>query len=349
MPEVRSFYRSVPMTVSEAAMLCGAELLTPNLATLQLTGLASIESAGPHDLAFIAAKSLSAEKMPRNAGAVLCQNGFDGIFSPQTAVMSCTSPKDAFAQIGRALYPSSLKPSPVALVVPGQNGSWIDPDARLEEDVLISAGAVVSKGAEVGRGSWIGPNAVIGEGCSVGRNCSIGAGVVVLNAIIGDNVILHAGAKIGQDGFGFVAGRSGLEKVPHIGRVIIQDDVEIGANSCVDRGMLDDTVIGQGTKIDNLVQIGHNVRIGRNCVIAALSGLSGSVTIGDYVMMGGSVGIADHVTIGDGAQLAARSGLMHDIPAGEKWGGTPAQPIKEWMREVSRVRALAREKRGPAR
>lgn len=345
MSEVRSFHVPFPMTAGEAAALSGAELMTPELATTKIRGLASIENAKDGDLVFISGKSLPAEKRPKHASAVVCLKGYEGEFPAGMAVLASNRPKDAFALIGRALFPSSIKPATMALVAAGTGSSLIHPESTLEDGVHVSYGSIVEKRAIIGRGTWIGPGAIIGEGCCIGRNCSIGAGVVILNALVGDNVMLHSGAKIGQDGFGFVPGKLGLEKVPHVGRVIIQDDVEIGANSCVDRGMLDDTVIGQGTKIDNLVQIGHNVRIGRNCVIAALSGLSGSVTIGDNVMLGGSVGIADHVSIGDGAQLAARSGLMHDIPAGEKWGGTPAQPIKDWMRQVLRLRSMAREKK----
>lgn len=345
MSEVRPFHVPFPMTAGEAAALSGAELITPELATVRISGLASIENAKEGDLVFVSAKSFPAEKLPKRASAVVCLRGYEGKFPAGTAVLVSERPKDAFALIGRALFPTSVKSAPMAVVATGSGLSFIHPEATLEDGVRVSYGSIVERGAVIGRGTWIGPGAVIGEGCCIGRNGSIGAGAVILNAFVGDNVQLHSGAKIGQDGFGFVPGKLGLEKVPHVGRVIIQDDVEIGANSCVDRGMLDDTVIGQGTKIDNLVQIGHNVRIGRNCVIAALSGLSGSVTIGDNVMLGGSVGIADHVSIGDGAQLAARSGLMHDIPAGEKWGGMPAQPIKDWMREVARLRSMAREKK----
>jgi UDP-3-O-[3-hydroxymyristoyl] glucosamine N-acyltransferase len=221
----------------------------------------------------------------------------------------------------------------------------VAPTAIFEANVTIEPGVIIGENVDIGSGSLIGANAVIGSGCKIGRNCIVGPASSLMHALIGNNVIIHPGARIGQDGFGYVQGDSGLEKMPHVGRVIIQDNVEIGANSAIDRGALDDTIIGEGTKIDNLVQIAHNVRIGRNCVITGHCGLSGSVTLGDRVMLGGRTGIADHVTIGDGAQVAAASGVMNNIPPGERWGGMPAQPLKDLFREVAIIRNMVREKR----
>jgi len=192
----------------------------------------------------------------------------------------------------------------------------------------------------------VAPNAVIGRHCRIGRDSYVGPGASLQYALVGNRVIIHGGARIGQDGFGFVPGAKGPERVPQIGRVVIQDDVEIGSNTTVDRGAMADTVIGEGTKIDNLVQIAHNVRIGRGCIIAGHCGLSGSVTLGDFVMLGGRVGIADHITVGDRAQVAASSGLMYDIPAGERWAGMPAQPMRDFFRELSAIRAFTKHGRG---
>jgi UDP-3-O-[3-hydroxymyristoyl] glucosamine N-acyltransferase len=177
---------------------------------------------------------------------------------------------------------------------------------------------------------------------SIGRDCAIGAGVTIQHALIGDRVIIHPGARIGQDGFGYLPTPQGHQKIPQTRRVIVQDDVEIGANSTIDRGSSRDTIIGEGTKIDNLVQIGHNCTIGRHCIITSQTGISGSVKVGDYVMMGGQVGIADHYTIGDGAMLAARSGVITDVPAGARYNGWPAQPARDWLRGVAWLRRMAR-------
>ena len=202
--------------------------------------------------------------------------------------------------------------------------------------------AVVGPGAEIGAGTLIAAGAVIGPGVAIGRDCAIGAGATVTHALIGDRVIIHPGVRIGQDGFGFLPSPKGHQRIPQTRCVIIQDDVEIGANATIDRGSTRDTVIGEGTKIDNLVQIAHNVSIGRHCLIAGQTGISGSAEVGDFVMMGGQVGLADHVTVGAGAMLGAQSGYMSDVPAGARWIGSPAQPVRDFMKGVAVLRRLVR-------
>jgi UDP-3-O-[3-hydroxymyristoyl] glucosamine N-acyltransferase len=240
------------------------------------------------------------------------------------------------------LYPSAARPvssfgekrvSPLA---------HVHVAARLEPGVTVDPGAVIGPGAEIGAGTLIGANAVIGPGARIGRDCAIGPGATISCALIGDRVIIHPGAHIGQDGFGFALGAGGHLKVPQIGRVIIQNDVEIGAGTTIDRGANRDTVIGEGTKIDNLVQVGHNVVIGRHCVLVSQSGVSGSCVVEDYAALGGQAGLAGHLHVGVGAQIAAASGVMNDVPAGERWGGAPAMPLREFFREVAAVKKLAR-------
>jgi UDP-3-O-[3-hydroxymyristoyl] glucosamine N-acyltransferase len=200
---------------------------------------------------------------------------------------------------------------------------------------------VIGAGAEIGAGSRIGPGAIIGENVKIGRGCTIAGGASILCALIGNNVIIHNGARIGQDGFGYAPGPAGMIKIVQIGRVIIQDNVEIGADTTIDRGTMDDTVIGEGTKIDNQVQIGHNVTIGRHCALVSKVGIAGSARVGNGVQIGGAAGLNGHITIGDGAQIAAMSGVMTDVPAGEKIAGIPAKPIKEFFRELAERSAKA--------
>jgi UDP-3-O-[3-hydroxymyristoyl] glucosamine N-acyltransferase len=216
----------------------------------------------------------------------------------------------------------------------------VHPTARLESDITVDPGAVIGPRAEIGSGSIIAANAVIGPDVTIGRDCRIGAGCSIMHTLIGDRVVIHPGCRIGQDGFGYTEDDD-RQKIPQTGRVIIQNDVEIGAGTTIDRGGIRDTVIGEASKIDNLCQIGHNCQIGRHCIVVAQCGLSGSVTLEDYAMLGGSVGLAPHASIGKGARVAARSGVMGHVPAGETWGGYPAKPRRQWMRQEATLARLA--------
>ncbi|MEJ0024357.1 MAG: UDP-3-O-(3-hydroxymyristoyl)glucosamine N-acyltransferase [Alphaproteobacteria bacterium] len=212
-------------------------------------------------------------------------------------------------------------------------GPAIAPDAALEPDVFLAPGVVIGPGARIGAGSSIGPNAVIGPGVMIGRRASIGAGVSIRCALIGDDVTILAGAAIGEPGFAVAVGPQGPVDVPHIGRVIIQDRVSLGVGVAVDRGLFADTLICEGTKIDNLSHIAHNAVVGRNVVMAAFAGISGSSRIGDGAMLGGRVGVADHLSVGAGAQIAAGSAVLTDVPAGKTHGGYPAKPLRQFLRE----------------
>lgn len=339
------FAPSRRFTAGEIAALTGAELRTPEFADNIVTGLAPADRGGSGTLVFVEGRRNAGLIAGVEASALLCSADIAASAGNGIAVLVSSHPQRDFATVGRLMFPAASRPGPVTGETGLSPAAHIHPQALVETGAIVEAGAVIGPDAQVGSGTVIAPNAVIGPSCRIGRDGYVGPGVTVQHALLGNRVIVHAGARIGQDGFGYVLGRAGLEKMPQLARVVVQDDVEIGANTTIDRGTLSDTVIGEGTKIDNLVQIAHNVRIGRSCVLAAHCGLSGSVTLGDGVMLGGRVGIADHLTIGSLAQVAAAAGVMTDIPAGERWGGMPAQPMKEMMREIALVRSMARGKR----
>jgi len=308
-----------------------------------IDGVAPIDRAGPGDLTFLDNPRYAPELASTRASAVLLQPRYRDQAPPGCVALATSQPYRAFAEVMIRLYPDAARPASTF----GETGisprASVHPSARLEAGVVVDPGAVIGPGAEIGGASFIGANAVIGPKVRIGRNCVVGANCTVLCALVGDRVILHPGARIGQDGFGFAMGPRGHLKVPQIGRVILQDDVEIGANATIDRGANRDTVIGEGSKIDNLVQIGHNVVVGRHCVIVSQAGVSGSSTLGDFVALGGQAGLAGHLNIGAGAQIAAHAGLMSDVPPGERWGGAPARPIRAFWREVAMLKKMVRE------
>jgi UDP-3-O-[3-hydroxymyristoyl] glucosamine N-acyltransferase len=312
--------------------------------------VAALDRGGPSDLVFLDHAKFSDQARATAAGACLTSPRLADCVPANVALLVVEKPFHAFVSVARALFPASLRPSSLfagnsAGVAPG---AVMHPSARLESGVTVDPGAVIGAGAEIGSGTVIGANAVIASNVRIGRDCAIGPNASIAHALIGDRVIVHAGCRIGQDGFGYVMGPGGHRKIPQIGRVIIQDDVEIGAGTSIDRGGLRDTVIGEGSKIDNQVQVGHNVVIGRHCVLVAQVGIAGSVVLEDYVVLGGQVGVADNLTIGEGAKVGAQSGIMSNIPPGETWFGYPARRSRDYWREVAASRAKARPGRANA-
>ncbi|MGF9691213.1 UDP-3-O-(3-hydroxymyristoyl)glucosamine N-acyltransferase [Rhizobium sp. 0TCS1.26] len=328
----------------ELAALIGAELADEAHADRIIRSVSPVARAGEGDLCYILSRKHKDELETCKASAILVDAALRPMIPDHIPVLLTSKPSTAFAMAGAFLYPKAARIPPIVSDGGISPAAYIDPSARLEPDVTVEPMAVIGAGAEIGSGSYIGAGSVIGAGVRIGRDCSVAAGASIVAALIGNNVIIHNGVRIGQDGFGFAPGPRGMLKIVQIGRVIIQDNVEIGANSTVDRGAMDDTVIGEGTKIDNLVQVAHNVRIGRHCAIASGAGIAGSATIGDGVQIGGAVGVNGHITIGDGVQIAAMSGVIASLPPGGRYGGIPARPMPDFMRDVAEMMARSDER-----
>ena len=335
------FYdRAGPFALSEIAARVGGEPVAEVLGSLMLRDVRPLADAGPGDISFIDnRKYLDALSVTR-AGACLVAPPLAARVPSGTVAVITKTPYRSFALALQVFYPEAMRPKAAGFAA-GGNG-LVHSSARIEDGAVIEPGAVIGREAQIGRGTTIAAGAVIGYRCMIGRDGYVGANATVTHALIGDRVIIHAGVRIGQDGFGFAMSPRGHLKVPQVGRVVIQDDVEIGANSAIDRGALRDTIIGEGTKIDNLVQIGHNVIIGRNCVIVAQVGIAGSAELGDFVVMGGHSGVVGHVKVGSGAQIAGAAHVKDEVPPGARMAGTPAQPFKEFARGLAAVNRLAR-------
>jgi UDP-3-O-[3-hydroxymyristoyl] glucosamine N-acyltransferase len=334
------FKRAGPFTLGE--IIARAEV-RPALkldSTIEITDVLPLDEAGDTHLSFFDNIKYLKNFEKCNATACFVSEQYAERGPKHIAELIADDPYRSFALSLAMFYPEALKPRTIGPADADFTGG-VHSSAVIENGVTIEPGAVIGPEARIGSGTIIAAGTSIGYRVCVGRDSYIGPNTTITNALIGDHVILHSGICIGQDGFGFAMGPQGHLKVPQIGRVIIQDHVEIGSNSTIDRGALKDTIIGEGSKIDNLVQIGHNVVIGRGCVIVSHVGIAGSVELGNGVVLGGQVGISGHVNVGDGAQIAATSSVNSNVPPGAKWGGTPAKPISEWFREIALVQKLA--------
>ncbi len=338
MADPRFFSAAGPFSLASLAAAAGLQLTGGADGSTEFVDVAPLDTAGPRDVSFLDNRKYAAQFDGSRAGACIVRPEMAERAPPGMLLLLSGDPHRAYARIAQMFHPL---PVPEPWVAPT---AWVDPEAVVAADCRIEPGAVVSARAEIGAGCWIGANAVIGAGVILGPGCIVGANASVSHAVIGRGVVLYPGVRVGQDGFGFAMGPGGHVKVPQLGRVLIGDGVEVGANTTIDRGAGPDTVIGEGCMIDNLVQIGHNVQLGRGCVIVAQAGISGSTRLGDFVAAGGQAGITGHLHIGSGARIAGQSGVMRDVAAGETVGGSPAVPMADWLRQSALLGKMGRRK-----
>ena len=340
MADPRFFKRAGPHSLDALAALAGARLAAAADGGRLIEDVAPVETAGPSDVTFLDNRKYTDAFAKSRAGAAFVTEALAARAPPGMALLISREPYKAFARAVQAFYPQPA-------VVPGRAPSAvIDATASIPEDCAIGEHVVIGAAARLGARCEIGANTVIGPAVELGDDCRVAANVTLSHCLIGARVVLHPGVRIGQAGFGFAPDAGGPVKIPQTGRVIIGDDVDIGANTTIDRGSGHDTVIGPGTMIDNLVQIAHNVVLGRGCILAGQVGISGSTRLGDFVMAGGQAGLAGHLNIGSRARIAARAGLMRDVAAGETVIGTPAVPAVAFWRQVAMIQRLAKKKDG---
>ena len=342
MADPRFFTSLGPFTIAELANRIGATISSPEDGTTLIHDVAPLDRAGDGELSFLDNRKYIDQFSATRATACIVLPELAEQAPPGTICLLSSMPYKAFALAAQAFYPP-FQPQTESTIAATAS---VEPSAEIGVNCRIDAGAVIGPNAKIGPSCHIRANAVIGAGVEIGEQCIIGPNSTVSHALLGKRVVIYPGAQIGQRGFGFaIDPAAGFFTVPQLGRVIIEDDVEVGSGTTIDRGAGPDTVIGQGTRIDNLVQIGHNVQIGRYCVIVAQTGISGSTKLEDFVMMGGQSAAAGHLTIGQGAKVAAQSGIMRDVEPGTEVMGYPAIPIKQFFRQIATLNKMTKKRK----
>lgn len=338
MTDSRFFDRHGPFTISSLCSTIDARIIgDPDR---EIVDVAPLDRARAGELTFLGdPRFLDAFGRCRASACIVRRDAVDA--APDgMALIVVADPYAAYARVAAHFYPDE-DGSLEAGISPAAH---VDPSAVIGEGASIGAGAVIGAGADIGARSRIGANSVIGRSVRLGTDCRISAGVTLSHCIIGHRVLILPGVRIGQRGFGFATEGGTHVSIPQLGRVLVEDDVEIGANTTIDRGAGSDTIIGRGSRIDNLVQIGHNVEIGSGCVLVAQVGVSGSTRLGDYCVAGGQAGLAGHLSIGSGSRIAAQSGVMRDLDEGAEVCGSPAIPVRQFFRQVAAVAGLTKRK-----
>lgn len=327
------------MPLSALAEIAGGKIAGKSSDALMIEDVAALDQAGASQISFLDNIRYKDSFLQSKAGAVIVSEAAASFAPAHMALIVSANPYKSYALVAQAFYPDNYPAAEIS------DAAHVHPSAVIGKGCVVEAGAVIKANTKIGDGTWIESGAVIGEGVEIGAKCRIGTQASVSHAILGMAVRLYPGVRVGQDGFGFAIDPKGHVKVPQLGRVLIGDNVEIGANTCIDRGAGPDTVIGSGTWIDNLVQIGHNVKIGKGCVLIAQCGIAGSTVLEDFVVIAAKVGVSGHLRIGMGARIGAMAGVMRDVPAGEEQLGTPAMPAKDFMRQVVALKRLTKHQK----
>lgn len=338
MPDARFFPPAGPFTVSRLAEIAGASPAAAADPGKRISGIAPLDCARADEIGFLDNRAYIAQFRETGAGCCLAEEKYADQAPAGTDILLTDRPYLAWAKVATAFHPDSEDS-----YVPRNAAENVHADAVIGEGTKIGSGTVIGPGARLGKRCRIAPNVYIGDAVEIGDDCRIGPSASVRFALIGSGVALYAGARIGEAGFGFAISPRGAVTIPQVGRVLIEDGAEVGANATIDRGAVRDTVIGAGTRIDNLVQIGHNVRVGRDCVIVSMAGIAGSTTLGNRVMIGGQAAIAGHLSIGDDARVAAKSGVMRNVAPGATVMGLPAVPIKRFFRQTVTLSRLSQK------
>ena len=330
------FENNGPFTLQKIAAICEAEVKDASKAQMMIAGIATMKSATESEICFFYDKKAKENAAEIKAGACVTTEELAAFVPATTAVLTAKNPKLAFLKLNREFYSEKVRKPDIA------SSARIHPSAIIGQGTYIGDCVVIGENVHIGENCMIEPGVVIARGCQIGSNCRIGANASISYAVIGNGCYIYTGVRIGQDGFGFMMLNGKHERIPQLGRVVIGNDVEIGANTCIDRGALDDTVIGDGCRIDNLVQVAHNDKLGNGCVLVAQTGIAGSCTFGDYVVCGGQTGFADHLNVGSGVQVASQSGVMRDIKPGEVVMGSPAVKFNDYMRQVAYLQKITK-------
>ena len=338
MPDARFFKKKSSFSLKDLASFINAKIMNAT-GTEVIEDIGTLENGGEGEISFLSnVKYLDALKNTKVSACIINEK-YISFIPDNIALLVTPNPYEAYAIIASKFYPFEKEKSSYI-----SKNAVLPSSCKLGTNVDIAENVVLGENVEIGDNTSIASNTVICDNVIIGKNCRIASNITISYSMIGNDCIIHSGARIGQDGFGFAPSAKGITKIAQLGRVIIGDNVEIGANTCIDRGAINDTVIGDNTKIDNLVQIGHNCIIGRSCFICGQVGLAGSTIVGDGVMLGGQVGVAGHLKIGSGSMIAAQSGVSQDVEPKAVLGGYPALPIREWHKITAMLKKLISKK-----